>query len=87
LNPKSLVSTTNKLQQFVAEVERLECLTLRRTMCRSLMKVEERTAVTANLAFRLAPGKVVAQGAMEHPRRRGFACKEPSRRFPVGKRR
>jgi hypothetical protein len=29
LNPKSLVSTTNKLQQFVAEVERLECFTLR----------------------------------------------------------
>ena len=29
LNPKSLVSTTNKLQQFVAEVERMECLTLR----------------------------------------------------------
>jgi hypothetical protein len=28
LNPKSLVSTTNKLQQFVAEVERLECFTL-----------------------------------------------------------
>jgi hypothetical protein len=29
LNPKSLVSTTNKLQQFVAEVERLECFILR----------------------------------------------------------
>jgi hypothetical protein len=29
LNPKSLVSTTNKLQQFVSEVERLECFTLR----------------------------------------------------------
>jgi len=29
LNPKSLVSTTNKLQQFVAEFERLECFTLR----------------------------------------------------------
>jgi hypothetical protein len=29
LNPKSQVSTTNKLQQFVAEFERLECFTLR----------------------------------------------------------
>src|SRR5580704_13094583 len=29
LNPKSLVSTTNKLQQFVAEVEKLECFILR----------------------------------------------------------
>jgi hypothetical protein len=29
LNPKSLVSTTNKLQQIVAEVDRLECFTLR----------------------------------------------------------
>ncbi|MGA9216563.1 MAG: hypothetical protein WBZ54_15265, partial [Methylocella sp.] len=28
LNPKSLVSTTNKLQQFVARFETLECLTM-----------------------------------------------------------
>jgi hypothetical protein len=38
LNPKSLVSTTNKLQQFVAEFEILDCSTLRQ--CDVLVIVE-----------------------------------------------
>jgi hypothetical protein len=40
LNPKSPVSTTNKLQQIVAEVERLERFTLRQSDVPGIVKRE-----------------------------------------------
>lgn len=62
LNPKSLVSTTNKLQQFVAEVERLELANFETVRVPVIDESGGAGRRDSQSCLRLAPGKVVAQG-------------------------